>query len=124
MSSRSNFSSSQIPIEKILTSCVRFRTCRDFIGRKDRPRLPADSLPKGNPNSYYANPLDAPSGFLTNGTLPVSAEQGVHSLTDVPVYAWGPGMENFRGVYNSPDIAFKIALALNLGRLTNVTLTV
>lgn len=41
------------------------------------------------------------------GVLPVSGDQGVHSLTDVPVYSWGPGHELFRGIQNSPDIAFK-----------------
>lgn len=72
-------------------------------------------------SNYYANPADAPNGFTVNGTLPVSNDQGVHSLTDVPVYAWGPGSENFRGVMNSPDIAFRIAKVLDLGRTKNVT---
>ncbi|KAM0756285.1 protein tyrosine phosphatase [Meredithblackwellia eburnea MCA 4105] len=71
--------------------------------------------------SYFANPDDSASGFFVSGTLPVTDDQGVHSLTDVPVYAWGPGSELFRGVQNSVDIAFKIAQALDLGRDKNVT---
>jgi alkaline phosphatase len=42
-------------------------------------------------------------------------------LTDVGVYASGPGSEMFRGVYDSTGIFFRIADALNLGRTENVT---
>jgi alkaline phosphatase len=45
----------------------------------------------------------------------------VHSLVDVPVYAWGPGHELFRGVMGNVDIAFRLAEALDLGRTSNVT---
>lgn len=65
-------------------------------------------------SNYVVNPKDSPKGFVTNGTLPVSNNQGVHSLTDVPVFASGPGSELFSGVYNSVDIFFKIASALQL----------
>lgn len=58
------------------------------------------------PNSttvYVANPTDSAGagGFYIGGNLPVSNEQGVHSLTDVPVYAWSAGCEAFRGIMNS-----------------------
>lgn len=56
---------------------------------------------------------------LFPGTLPINEAQGVHSLTDVPVFANGPGSEMFRGVYNSIDIFFKIADALALGKYSN-----
>jgi hypothetical protein len=39
----------------------------------------------------------------------------------VNVYAFGPGHELFRGVMNSPDLAFKVALALDLGQSSNKT---
>ncbi|GAA5859147.1 hypothetical protein JCM1840_003774 [Sporobolomyces johnsonii] len=71
--------------------------------------------------TYRANEEDAPGGFFVSGNLPVGDDQGVHSLVDVPVYAWGPGHELFRGIQNSPEIAFKIAHALDLGRDKNVT---
>ena len=58
------------------------------------------------------NPKDQPDGFIVNGTLPVSDDQGVHSLTDVSVFASGPGAERFRGTYNNIDIFFKMADAL------------
>ncbi|KAK7050904.1 hypothetical protein VNI00_005016 [Paramarasmius palmivorus] len=76
------------------------------------PRLPAT---EGSDGSFEVNPADQPDGFVVNGTLPTSADQGVHSLTDVSVFANGPGHEKFRGVYNSIDIFFKIADALALG---------
>jgi alkaline phosphatase len=55
------------------------------------------------------------------GNLGTSANQGVHSLVDVPIYAWGPGHELFRGVMGNVDIAFMVAKALGLGQASNVT---
>ncbi|SGZ22116.1 BQ5605_C022g09432 [Microbotryum silenes-dioicae] len=64
---------------------------------------------------YRANPNGTtPGGFWLSGNMPVNEDQGVHSLTDVPIYAWGPSSEQFRGVHNSPDIAFMIAEGLGL----------
>lgn len=51
------------------------------------------------------------------GTLPTNAAQGVHSLTDVPVFAGGPCSEKFGGVYNSIDVFFKIADCLGLSQV-------
>ncbi|ODH44792.1 hypothetical protein ACO22_00693 [Paracoccidioides brasiliensis] len=82
---------------------------------KDGPRKPAVELEKGSDN-YYVNYKDAVSGFVINGTLSVSEDQGVHSLTDVPVFAMGPCQELFGGVYNNIDIFFNIAKCLDLGR--------
>ena len=39
----------------------------------------------------------------------------------MPIYAWGPGHELFRGVLGNVEIAFKIAEALSLGKTSNVT---
>jgi hypothetical protein len=66
--------------------------------KKDGPREPAVELTKGS-GDYYANPKDAPTGFVTNGTLPVDSAQGVHSLTDVPVFAMGPCQADFGGKF-------------------------
>ncbi|KAF4216393.1 hypothetical protein CNMCM8980_005302 [Aspergillus fumigatiaffinis] len=76
------------------------------------PRTPAT----GSKTNYYANYKDAVTGFLINGTLPVDASQGVHSLTDVPVFAQGPCQELFGGVYNSIDIFFNMAECLGLAQ--------
>ncbi|KAI4226160.1 MAG: hypothetical protein LQ349_006927, partial [Xanthoria aureola] len=61
---------------------------------KDGPRTPAvNSTAKDD--DYIVNYKDAVTGFLVNGTLPVDNSQGVHSLTDVPVFAEGPCQELF-----------------------------
>ncbi|KAI9668341.1 MAG: hypothetical protein M1829_005545 [Trizodia sp. TS-e1964] len=85
---------------------------------KDGPRLPAVNITGFPSDDYFVNYKDAVSGFIVNGTLPVNNDQGVHSLTDVPVFAQGPCQELFGGVYNSIDIFFNIAECLNLGRLS------
>jgi hypothetical protein len=75
-------------------------------------RLPATQGDDG----FQANPADQTQGFFVSGTLSTDEAQGVHSLTDVSVFANGPGAESFRGVYNSIDIFFKIADAVGLAR--------
>ncbi len=45
--------------------------------------------------------------------------QGVHSLTDVPVFAMGPCQELFGGVYGNIDIFFNMANCLGLARPNN-----
>ena len=67
-------------------------------------------------DEYYANPEDAPGGFLVNGTIDTTQSQGVHSLTDVPIYAWGPCQQTFSGTFSNIEIFYKIADCLGLGR--------
>lgn len=66
-------------------------------------------------SEYFANPADGVGGFVVNGTIDTTQSQGVHSLTDVPVYAWGPCQETFSGTFNNIDIFYKIANCLGLG---------
>ncbi|KAL8778218.1 MAG: hypothetical protein Q9194_002122 [Teloschistes cf. exilis] len=82
---------------------------------KSGPRLPAVNTSAAEDN-YIVNYKDAVTGFVVNGTLPVNNAQGVHSLTDVPVFAQGPCQETFGGVYNNIDIFFNMAACLGLGR--------
>lgn len=82
---------------------------------KDGPRKPAVELEKGS-DDFYANPKDGKGGILVNGTLPVENDQGVHSLTDVPVYAMGPCQDLFQGTYNNIEIFYKMAECFGLGR--------
>lgn len=78
---------------------------------KDGPRKPALEIMEDSDN-YYAYYKDAVTGFLVNGTLPVSESQGVHSLTDVPVFAMGPCQELFGGeCYRLSEFSFP-AIAL------------
>ena len=84
----------------------------DYRIHTDGPRLPAVNITPAA--DYYVNPKDATDGFLVNGTLSVDEAQGVHSLTDVPVFSQGPCQERFGGVINSVDIFFGIAECLGL----------
>ncbi|KAH6611053.1 tyrosine phosphatase [Trichoderma cornu-damae] len=84
----------------------------DYKVHKDGPRLPAVAIG----GEYYANPKDAVGGFVVNGTLPTSEAQGVHSLTDVPVFALGPCQETFGGTYSNVDIFYKMANCLGLAQ--------
>ncbi|KAJ4212085.1 hypothetical protein NW759_012053 [Fusarium solani] len=85
----------------------------DYKVRKNGPRKAAVELKDGD---YYVNPKDSPKGFVVNGTLPTGESQGVHSLTDVPVYAWGPCQDTFSGTFNNVDIFYKIANCLGLAQ--------
>ncbi|KAI4198691.1 MAG: hypothetical protein LQ346_002711 [Caloplaca aetnensis] len=82
---------------------------------KSGPRVPAINTTAEEDN-YIVNYKDAVTGFVVNGTLPVSNAQGVHSLTDVPVFAQGPCQELFGGVYNNIDIFFNMAACFGLAR--------
>ncbi|KAI0402007.1 alkaline phosphatase [Xylaria palmicola] len=87
----------------------------DFRVHKAGPRTPA--VAGGDVDGgVFANPADAPNGFVVNGTLPTDEAQGVHSLTDVPVFAMGPCAETFGGVYGNVDVFYKMASCLGLGR--------
>ena len=74
----------------------------DFQVNTDHERVPAVR----NSSGYFFNPgtsfqdicarsssriEDNKRGFAMTGNLDTSSGQGVHSLVDVPVYAWGPG---------------------------------
>ncbi|CAG8972822.1 hypothetical protein HYALB_00001241 [Hymenoscyphus albidus] len=83
---------------------------------KDAPRLAATNITGKPIDDFYANPKDNPDGILVNGTLPTHEAQGVHSLTDVPVFAMGPCQELFAGVYGNIDVFFNMANCLGLGR--------
>ena len=84
---------------------------------KDGPRDPTSNYT--GPDDYTVDYKDAVTGFVVNGTLPVAEAQGVHSLTDVPVFAQGPCQELFGGVYNNIDIFFNMANCLGLARASS-----
>ncbi|ELQ34795.1 hypothetical protein MCOR27_001896 [Pyricularia oryzae] len=88
---------------------------REAYKLNTRPRAPTTTTPGRASNDMYANPADQPGGYMINGTLPPKEAQGVHSLTDVPVYAMGPCAETFGGTYNNVDVFYKIASCLGLG---------
>ena len=83
------------------------------------PRKPVAAIDGFDEDDYFVNPKDAPDGFIVNGTLPTTESSGVHSLTDVPVFAQGPCQEIFGGVYGNIDLFYKMASCLGLGRPDN-----
>lgn len=90
----------------------------NYIVHSEGPRKPATNI-TGHPiDDYYVNYKDAVTGFIVNGTLSTDEAQGVHSLTDVPVFAMGPCQELFGGVYGNVDIFFHMAECLGLSRVT------
>ncbi|KAI4089743.1 MAG: hypothetical protein LQ344_005204 [Seirophora lacunosa] len=82
---------------------------------KSSPRNPTMNTTAAE-DDYIVNYKDAVTGFVSNGTLPVDSPTGVHSLTDVPVFAQGPCQEMFSGVYNNIEIFFNMAACLGLAR--------
>lgn len=90
----------------------------NYTVHKRGPRVPALNITGFSSTDYYVNYIDAVTGFVINGSLPVAADQGVHSLTDVPVFSQGPCQADFGGVYNSIDVFYKMASCLGLSRRT------
>lgn len=64
----------------------------------------------------FANPEDGKGGIRQNGTLPSREPHGVHSLTDVPIFAMGPCQDQFGGTRDSTEVFFGIVECLGLGR--------
>ncbi len=65
---------------------------------------------------YPANPQerdDAVGDFLITGQVP--GPQAVHTATDVPLSAFGPGAMTFTGVIDNTDVFFKLAQAMIKG---------
>ncbi|KAG9246174.1 putative alkaline phosphatase H [Calycina marina] len=83
---------------------------------KSGSRLPATNIDDEASDDYYVNPDDNTDGFIVNGTIATNEAQGVHSLTDVPVFAMGPCAASFAGVYSNIDVFFHMAECLGLAR--------
>ncbi len=69
---------------------------------------------KKEPLSVYpASPLvrDVDGKFLITGQVP--GDSAVHTATDIPLSAFGPGAWSFTGVQDNTDVFFKLAQAAN-----------
>ncbi len=69
---------------------------------------------KKEPLSVYpAGPMnrDTEGKFLVTGQVP--GESAVHTATDIPLSAFGPGAWSFTGVQDNTDVFFKLAQAAN-----------
>jgi alkaline phosphatase len=62
---------------------------------------------------YPVGPLnrDADGKFLVTGQVP--GDSAVHTATDIPLSAYGPGAWSFTGVQDNTDVFFKLAQAAN-----------
>lgn len=62
---------------------------------------------------YPANPMerDTDGKYLVTGQVP--GDSAVHTATDIPLSAYGPGAWNFTGVQDNTDVFFKLAQAAN-----------
>ncbi|KAI8394028.1 alkaline-phosphatase-like protein [Radiomyces spectabilis] len=56
------------------------------------------------------------AGLKWNGNLPVDKKVGVHSISDVFIYANGPSSELFGRTYENWDLFFKMTQAMDLQR--------
>ena len=69
---------------------------------------------KKEPLSIYpAGPMnrDTEGKFLVTGQVP--GDSAVHTATDIPLSAFGPGAWSFTGVQDNTDVFFKLAQAAN-----------
>jgi alkaline phosphatase len=76
-------------------------------------RDPQQPLARQEPLKWYAvNPTereDAVGDFFVTGQVP--GESAVHTATDIPLSAFGPGALAFTGVIDNTDVFFKLAQA-------------
>ena len=75
------------------------------------------TAPSGDTRSWVANPAEQkrPGAVLVQGTLPRTAEGGVHTVDDVVLDATGPGSERVRGFLDNTEVFRVMAEALGLG---------
>ncbi len=68
-------------------------------------------------SAYPAGPMtrDAEGRFMVTGQVP--GDSAVHTATDIPLSAFGPGAWAFTGVMDNTDVFFKLAQAASGGSL-------
>ncbi|KAI9276849.1 alkaline-phosphatase-like protein [Phascolomyces articulosus] len=77
---------------------------------------------KGPDGTYIANKDDPAGkygkGLHYNGNLPVTYNQGVHSMADVFIYSNGPGSDKFKKTIENWDVFYGLTEAMDLQRPT------
>ena len=74
------------------------------------------AAPADTKTPYGPKPQDRPSktqGFLIQGN--VGGAQAVHTASDIPLSAYGPGWAQFVGVQNNTDVFFTLLAAAQGG---------
>jgi alkaline phosphatase len=69
-------------------------------------------------SAFVDNPDDDPNGIVLTGNIPVDGEDSYHSMTDVPIYATGPGADFFGRVIENREFFFGMMRAIGLDPLT------
>ncbi len=85
-----------------------FRTNERPLQDSQQPFVKKEPL-----SAYPATPVvrDADGKFLVTGQVP--GDSAVHTATDIPLSAFGPGAWSFTGVQDNTDVFFKLAQAAN-----------
>ena len=85
-----------------------FRTNERPIQDSQQPFVKKEPL-----SVYPAGPMarDTEGKFLVTGQVP--GDSAVHTATDIPLSAFGPGAWSFTGVQDNTDVFFKLAQAAN-----------
>ncbi|KAI9293827.1 putative extracellular phytase, partial [Neoconidiobolus thromboides FSU 785] len=91
----------------------------NFQMNRTKSRKPAvDSHSKEHKYQVsVANKDFGKGGMFVGGNLPVENDQAVHSMTDVGIFASGPGAHLFGKVMDSTEVFFNFAYALGLGEV-------
>ncbi|WP_157458474.1 alkaline phosphatase [Deinococcus arboris] len=89
--------------------------CETYLGRRVFLDPTVSNGQTGAAAGFLPNPKLCQEGAVTRtGNLPPSANQGVHTADPLPLFAFGPGSENFFGMMDQTDLFFSMARALGL----------
>ncbi|KQR01074.1 alkaline phosphatase [Deinococcus sp. Leaf326] len=89
--------------------------CETYLGRRIFLDPAVSNGKSGAEAGFVPNPKICEEGAVTRtGNLPPTANQGVHTADPLPLFAFGPGSENFFGMMDQTDLFFSMARALGL----------
>jgi alkaline phosphatase len=86
--------------------------CETFTAR---PVFKDPTISDGG-TGYAPNPdiCNEAGAYFRTGNLPRNTNQGVHSADPLPLFAFGPGAQNFMGLMDQTDLFFSIAKAMGV----------
>ena len=86
--------------------------CETFTAR---PVFKDPTISDGG-TGYAPNPdiCTEAGAYFRTGNLPRNTNQGVHSADPLPLFAFGPGAQNFMGVMDQTELFFSIAKAMGV----------
>ncbi|WP_291429203.1 alkaline phosphatase [Deinococcus sp.] len=94
--------------------------CETYLGRPVFLDPTVSNGKSGAEAAYVPNPKICAEGAVQRvGNLDPASSQGVHTADPLPLFAFGPGAENFSGVIDQTEIFFGIARAMGLDATKN-----